>query len=296
VSLSSSQPVGLRVWVAGARPRTLGAVIAPVVIGTAAAVPSGPTIWWRAACALGVGIALQVGVNYANDYSDGVRGTDANRKGPIRLTATGLAKPEAVKRAAFISFGVAAAFGLALAIAVDLRLLIVGIAAIAAAWLYTGGPKPYGYSGLGELMVLVFFGFVATCGSCYVQISDVPAVAWYAATAVGLMACAVLLANNIRDVPTDIQAHKRTLAVRIGAPRARMLFVIAHAGAYLAVIAIGLQYPWALLGLLAIPLSVVPVTLVMTRTDPPSLVRALVGTGQADVALAVLVAIGLAVS
>ena len=163
-----------------------------------------------------VALALQVGVNYANDYSDGVRGTDKERKGPMRLTATGLATPGAVKRAAFLAFGVAAVAGLVLSLVVDPWLLLVGVAAIAAAWLYTGGPKPYGYLGLGEVMVLVFFGFVATVGSAYVQVEYVPGAAWWGSLVVGLLACAILVANNVRDIPTDAVTGKRTLAVRVG--------------------------------------------------------------------------------
>src|ERR1044071_4280814 len=201
-------------WVAGARPRTLPVSAAPVVVGTCAAVAEADgIIWWRAACALVVALALQVGVNYANDYSDGVRGTDKDRKGPVRLTATGLARPAAVKRAAFLSFGVAAVVGLVLCLVVNPWLLLVGAAAIGAAWLYTGGPKPYGYLGLGEVMVLVFFGFVATVGSAYVQIEEVPAAAWWGSLVVGVLACAILLAHNVRDVPTDAVTGKRTLAV-----------------------------------------------------------------------------------
>ena len=166
-------------WVQGARPRTLGAAVAPVLVGTSAAVADADGVrWGRAALAMVVALALQVGVNYANDYSDGVRGTDKDRKGPVRLTATGLATPGAVKRAAFLSFGVAAVAGLVLSLMVDPWLLLVGVAAIAAAWLYTGGPKPYGYLGLGEVMVLVFFGFVATVGSAYVQVEYVPGAAF----------------------------------------------------------------------------------------------------------------------
>src|ERR1700704_153977 len=223
-------------WVQGARPRTLGAAISPVLVGTAAAYADAErVIWWRAGAALVVALALQVGVNYANDYSDGVRGADADRVGPLRLTASRVAAPAAVRNAALIAFAVAAAAGLGLAIAVDLRLLVVGVVAISAAALYTGGPRPYGYSGLGELSVLVFFGVVATAGSAYVQLERVPATAWWGSLAVGLLACAVLLANNIRDVDTDRAAGKRTLAVRIGARRARALFVGCVAGAFVAV-------------------------------------------------------------
>jgi 1,4-dihydroxy-2-naphthoate octaprenyltransferase len=284
-------------WVQGARPRTLGAAIAPVLVGTSTAVADADgVIWWRAACALVVALALQVGVNYANDYSDGVRGTDAERKGPVRLTATGLATPSAVKRAAFLSFGVAAVVGGVLSLVVDPWLLVVGVAAIGAAWLYTGGPKPYGYLGLGEVMVLVFFGFVATVGSAYVQVEDVPAAAWWGSLVVGLLACAILLANNVRDVPTDAVTGKHTLAVRLGVQVARRLFVACYVGSFLAVVAIGISQPWALLGLLALPLAVSPVRTILTRTDPPSLVAVLVATSKLEIVVAVLVSVGLCLS
>jgi 1,4-dihydroxy-2-naphthoate polyprenyltransferase len=284
-------------WFQGARPRTLGAAISPVLVGTAAAYAEAERIiWWRAGAALVVALALQVGVNYANDYSDGVRGADADRVGPLRLTASRVAAPAAVRNAAVLVFAVAAGAGLALAIAVDLRLLIVGIVAIAAAALYTGGPRPYGYSGLGELAVLVFFGVVATAGSAYVQLERVPAMAWWGSLAVGLLACAILLANNIRDVETDRTAGKRTLAVRIGPRAARALFVGCVVGAFLAVAAVGVLQPLALIALAAVPLAVPPVRLVMTRSDPPPLVAALVGTARLQLVVAVLLTVGLVTS
>ena len=284
-------------WVAGARPRTLGAAVSPVLVGTAAAYADGdPVIWWRAVAALVVALGLQVGVNYANDYSDGVRGADTKRAGPLRLTASGVAAPAAVRNAAAVAFGVAAVAGLALAIAVDLRLLLVGAVAIAAAVLYTGGPRPYGYSGLGEVAVLVFFGFVATAGSAYVQLERVPTAAWWGAVAVGLLACAILLANNIRDVDTDRVAGKRTLPVRTGIGAARGVYAGCVAGAFVAVAAIGVLYPPALIALAAFPLALQPVRLVMTRRDPPSLVAALIGTARLEVVVAVLLALGLITS
>jgi 1,4-dihydroxy-2-naphthoate polyprenyltransferase len=284
-------------WFQGARPRTLGAAISPVLVGTAAAYAEAERVtWWRAGAALVVALALQVAVNYANDYSDGVRGADADRVGPLRLTASRVAAPAAVRNAAVIAFAVAAGAGLALAIAADLRLLIVGIVAIAAAALYTGGPRPYGYSGLGEVAVLVFFGIVATAGSAYVQLERVPATAWWGSLAVGLLACGILLANNIRDVDTDRAAGKRTLAVRIGARRARALFVGCIAGAFVAVAAVGALEPPALIALAAVPLAVPPVRLALTRSDPPSLVAALVGTARLQLVVAVLLTVGLVTS
>ena len=284
-------------WVAGARPRTLGAAISPVLVGTAAAyADADAVIWWRAVAALVVALALQIGVNYANDYSDGVRGTDTKRAGPLRLTASGVAAPAAVRNAAALAFGVAAVVGLALAVAVDLRLLLVGAVAIAAAVLYTGGPRPYGYSGLGEVAVLVFFGFVATAGSAYVQLESVPTAAWWGAVAVGLLACAILLANNIRDVDTDRVAGKRTLPVRTGVAAGRGVFAGCVAGAFVAVAAVGVVHPPALIALAALPLAVQPVRLVMTRRDPPSLVAALVGTARLELVVAVLLSLGLITS
>jgi 1,4-dihydroxy-2-naphthoate octaprenyltransferase len=284
-------------WVQGARPRTLGAAVAPVLLGTAAAVADADrVIWWRFAAAMTVALALQVGVNYANDYSDGVRGTDRDRKGPLRLTASGVATPLAVRRAATLAFAVAAFVGLVLSLIVNPWLLFVGVAAIAAAVLYTGGPVPLGYLGLGELMVLVFFGFVATVGSAYVQVDYVPGAAWWGSLVVGLLACAILLANNVRDVPTDTAAGKRTLAVRVGVPTARALFIACYVGSFAAVVAIGITQPWALLGLAALPLAIKPVRIMRGNTDPPSLVAALVATSRLEVVVGVLVSVGLCLS
>ena len=283
-------------WVEGARPRTLGAAVSPVLVGTAAASLEGPTIWWRAAAALGVALGMQVGVNYANDYSDGVRGTDAERKGPLRLTAAGLAAPGAVKRAAVLAFGFGGCVGALLAVVVDWRILIAGAAGIAAGALYSGGPRPYGYAGWGEVMVLIFFGFVATAGSAYVQVEHAGAAAWWGSLAVGLPAVGILLANNLRDVDTDRDAGKRTLAVRWGSGFARSLYAACTAGAFLAVVVIGTILPshrWALLGLGAVPFSIVPLRLVMRSGDTPSLVRALVGTARFQVVLAALLSVGL---
>jgi 1,4-dihydroxy-2-naphthoate polyprenyltransferase len=287
----------LGIWVKGARPRTLVAAVCPVLVGTAAAAAEGPLHPWRALAALVVALALQVGVNYANDYSDGVRGTDSPaRVGPTRLVAAGLAAPAAVRRAAAVAFAVAAVAGLALAVAVDLRLLLVGVAAIAAAVLYTGGPRPYGYAGFGELAVLVFFGVVATCGSAYVQLGRVPPAALAASVPVGLGAVAILLANNVRDVDGDRAAGKRTLVVRLGRARARHLFAAVVAGMFLVVALLGLARPPALLALAALPLAVRPVRLVRDRTDGPGLVAALAGAARLQLAVSVLLAAGLWVS
>jgi 1,4-dihydroxy-2-naphthoate octaprenyltransferase len=284
----------MRTWVLGARPRTLVAAVCPVLVGTAVAASEGPVVAWRALAALVVALALQVGVNYANDYSDGLRGTDnPGRLGPTRLTASGLAAPAAVRRAAAAAFAAAALAGLALAVAVDLRLLLVGLAAIAAAVLYTGGPRPYGYAGFGELAVLAFFGVVATCGSAYVQLERVPAAALAASLPVGLGAVAILLANNVRDVDGDRLAGKRTLAVRLGRARARGLFVAVVAAMFASAALLGLARPPVLLTLAAIPLAVVPVRLVRTRSDGPGLVAALGATARLQLAVSLLLTAGL---
>jgi len=283
----------VRLWYEGARPKTLGAAVAPVVVGTAAGTLDGPFNLPRALAALVVALALQVAVNYANDYSDGVRGTDAQRRGPVRLTATGLATPKAVRNAAVISFGIAAVVGAILSLVVNPWLLLIGAAAIAAAVGYTGGPRPYGYLGLGEVMVLVFFGFVATVGSAYVQHTTIPAVTWVAALAVGLPACGILLANNVRDVDTDRATGKRTIAVRIGAPRARLLYVACIAGALTAAVACSAWEPWAAIAIAATPLAIPPVRAMLTRHDPPGLIAALVGTVRFQLVLCGLLAIGL---
>ena len=287
----------MNIWVAGARPRTLAVSAAPVVVGTCAAYQIADTvIWWRAIAALIVALALQVGVNYANDYSDGVRGTDSERRGPVRLTASGLASPEAVKRAAGISFLLAACAGLVLSLVVNPWLLLVGVAAIAAGVLYTGGPRPYGYIGLGELMVLIFFGFVATMGSTYVQIEDVPVSALWGSFVVGLPTVAVLLANNIRDIPTDAVSGKKTLAVRIGPLAARQLYSLCLAGSFVFVSLMCLDAPWVVLAFLSIPFVIRPLHLVLTRVDPPGLVAGLIGTVRFTIVISALTGLGLALS
>lgn len=210
------------IWIAGARPKTLGAAIAPVIVGTAfAGYDAEPTNF---ILALLVALALQIGVNYANDYSDGVRGTDDDRVGPIRLVGSGLAKPEAVKRAAFLSFFVAAFAGLILSARTEWYLLIIGALAIIAAWTYTGGPKPYGYQALGEISVFLFFGLVATLGTYFVQVGSISWTVILAAISMGLLATAILNVNNLRDLERDAKSGKRTLAVRLGAARTRTLY------------------------------------------------------------------------
>ena len=229
-------------WLEGARPRTLPAAVAPVAAGSGAAAAVDGFDLGRALLALLVAVALQVAVNYANDYSDGVRGTDADRVGPLRLVGSGVATPKAVKLAALLAFLVAAAAGLALAALVSWWLVAVGAACIVAAWFYTGGRSPYGYRGLGEVSVFVFFGLVATVGTTFVQARDVTSISVLAGIGCGALACAILVANNLRDIPTDVTAGKRTLAVRLGDRRTRLLYVALVLTAYAVVVLIALQH------------------------------------------------------
>ncbi|WP_209720446.1 1,4-dihydroxy-2-naphthoate polyprenyltransferase [Marmoricola sp. OAE513] len=212
-------------WIEGARPRTLPAAVAPVLAGTGIAAYSHVEVWWKAGLALLVSLLLQVGVNYANDYSDGIRGTDDDRVGPLRLVGSGVAQPDAVKAAAFTAFGAAGVAGLALAASTSWWLVAVGAVSILAAWFYTGGKKPYGYLGLGEVMVFVFFGLVAVLGTVYVQAEEINGSSWMAAIGIGAIACAILVANNLRDIPTDTVAGKNTLAVKLGDDWTRGLYV-----------------------------------------------------------------------
>lgn len=280
-------------WVAGARPRTLPLALCPVLVGTAASAESLHLSWWKMAMAAAVALCLQVGVNYANDYSDGMRGTDTRRRGPMRLTASGTAAPMAVRRAALLSFLIASAAGLVLAVAVDIRLLVVGVVCMAGAWFYSGGRRPYGYAGYGELAVLFFFGFVATIGSAYVQRHAVPDEAWWGSLVVGLPACAVLLANNLRDLDSDEAAGKRTLAVRLGAEVTAKTFVALLAAGFAAVIPIGIGHPAAFIALVALPLTIDPALRVLRKADPSSLVRALANTVKLAAVMAVLLSFGL---
>ena len=286
-------------WFAGARPRTLPAAVVPVAVGTAVAASQGDLVWWRVAAAAVVALAMQVATNYANDYSDGVRGTDTDRVGPLRLVASGTAPPGSVKRAALLSFAVAGVAGLALAAAAGWGLLLVGAASMAAGWLYTGGPKPYGYSGFGEVFVFVFFGLVATVGSAYVQLEEVTALAVVAAVPVGLWSVSMLVVNNLRDRPRDATAGKRTVAVRIGdrATRAMYVAILAVAAAVIVVIGVGpeaVRRPWALLALLASPLAVAPVRIVRSGAVGPALIAALGATGRYQLAAGALLSVGIA--
>ena len=281
-------------WLAGARPKTLPAAVSPVLVGTALAGAS--WIPLRAILALIVALALQVGVNYANDYSDGVRGTDRSRVGPVRLVGQGLAPANRVRNAAFTSFAVAALAGLTLvSVSGYWWLLIVGAASIAAAWLYTGGPRPYGYAGFGELFVFVFFGLVPVLGTLYVQTGGIDGTAVFAAVGVGALACAILVTNNLRDIPTDARVGKRTLAVRLGDRRTRRLYVLLIVVAFTMVALMAITSAWILLGLLAVPWAISPLRVVIAGAIGPDLVPALVSTGRLVIAYALTLSLGLLV-
>jgi 1,4-dihydroxy-2-naphthoate octaprenyltransferase len=282
-------------WVEGARPRTLPAALAPVAVGTGAALGLGAVAPGRAVLALVVALALQVAVNYANDYSDGVRGTDADRVGPLRLVGSGAASAPAVRRAAVAAFGVACVAGLALvAVSGTWWLLAVGAAAVVAAWTYTGGRRPYGYLGLGEVFVFVFFGLVAVLGTTYTQAGTVSAAAVAGAVGIGLLACAILVANNLRDVPTDAADGQHNLDVRLGEGRTRGLYVGLLVSAFVLVPAAAVARPWALLALLAVRLAVAPARLVLTGARGMALVAVLRDTGRLELVYGVLLGIGLA--
>ena len=289
----------LGVWWHGARPRTLGASVAPVLVGMAAA---GRAVAWRSVAALVVAVALQVGANYANDYHDGVRGVDTERRaGPPRLVASGLASPRAVLAAAAACIGVAGVAGLALALATTLWLVPLGALAMAALWLYSGGPRPYAGLGLGEVSVFVFFGLMATAGTAYVNAERVSEAAWWASVPMGLLIVAILEANNVRDIETDAAAGRRTLAVRIGDRAARRLYRALVAGAYAAVVAgalVGITAPghglpmWALLALAPWPLAIRTMERIGSA-EGAALVPVLVDTSLLTVAFGALLALGL---
>jgi 1,4-dihydroxy-2-naphthoate octaprenyltransferase len=271
-------------WIEGARPRTLPAAVAPVLAGTGVAYWEHSEIWWKAGLALVVSLLLQVGVNYANDYSDGIRGTDDDRVGPLRLVGSGLARPDSVKAAAFGSFGAAAIAGLALAVSTSWWLVLVGAVSILAAWYYTGGKKPYGYLGLGEVMVFVFFGLVAVLGTVYVQVEDIPGYAWAPAVGIGAIACAILVANNLRDIPTDTIAGKRTLAVKLGDSRTRVFYVLLTSTAFAVLFALAASTSWwASLGFLGfIPLLRAELVVLKDRATGPALIPVLQFTGVGE--------------
>jgi 1,4-dihydroxy-2-naphthoate octaprenyltransferase len=282
-------------WLSGARPRTLPAACSPVIAGTGLAVFEQGASWVAAVLALVVSLALQVGVNYANDYSDGIRGTDTNRVGPQRLVGSGLASPPLVKRAAFVSFGIACLAGLGLVIMTQQWwLLVVGVACVLAAWYYTGGKRPYGYLGLGEVFVFVFFGLVAVCGTVYVQVGKVSLATLLTGVWVGALACAILVANNLRDIQGDQQTGKRTLATRLGDARTRVWYLLLVAlSASLIVVAALLTSWWSLLGLAGLVLIIPALRTVMSGASGLALIGVLKATGMAELASSVGFAAGL---
>jgi 1,4-dihydroxy-2-naphthoate octaprenyltransferase len=283
-------------WVEGARPRTLPNAVAPVLVGTGAAAWLGSEVWWKAALALVVSLALIVGVNYANDYSDGIRGTDDDRAGPVRLVGSRLASPRAVLAAAVISLGVAAAAGLALALVSEPWLIAMGAACIAGAWLYTGGANPYGYRGLGEVAVFVFFGLVAVLGTQFTQALRVDWVGGLLAVSIGALSSAVLVANNLRDIPTDETSGKITLAVRLGDARTRVLYQALVALPFLLTAVLMLATPWCAVGFLALPLAVRAGRPVRSGLTGRELIPVLRDTGMAMLVWAVLLTTALIVA
>ncbi|MDF1487070.1 1,4-dihydroxy-2-naphthoate polyprenyltransferase [Tessaracoccus caeni] len=284
----------IRPWVMGARPRTLPAAVAPILAGTALAALEDAVDPLLVALCLAVALALQVGVNYANDYSDGVRGTDDQRVGPTRLVASGLASPKAVKAAAFLSFGVAALAGLIVVVLIgQWWLLAVGVACILAGWFYTGGSKPYGYLGLGEIFVFVFFGLVATVGTGYVQTLGAPPHAWLAGSSVGALASAILVANNLRDIPTDRQTGKNTLAVRLGDRGTRLFFAGLCVLSVLSVVGVAaLTSWWCLLALAGCALLAKPLRIVLGGAMGRGLIPVIQSTGFAEIGIGLGLLIG----
>jgi 1,4-dihydroxy-2-naphthoate octaprenyltransferase len=284
-------------WIAGARPRTLPAAVAPVLAGTAVALWEDGAIWWKALLALAVSLLLQVGVNYANDYSDGVRGTDDDRVGPMRLVGSGAATARSVRAAALGALAAAGLVGLVLAATTSWWLVAVGALCILAAWFYTGGSRPYGYLGLGEVMVFVFFGLVAVVGTAYVQTQDLHLAALWAGIGVGALACAILVANNLRDIAGDEVAGKRTLAVVLGDERTRHLFGLLVDAAAVALVGVALTTTWyVLLALVAAPAAVRAVSTVLgDRATGPALVPVLQQTGIAELLYAAGILVGVAV-
>ncbi len=284
-----------REWLAGTRPRTLPAAVVPVLIGTGVALGYSRFSWWRALLALVVALALQVGVNFANDYSDGVRGSDAKRVGPVRLVAAGLAPPRQVLLAALGCFFVAGLAGLALAAVTSWWLVAVGAACVAAAWFYTGGPRPYGYSGLGEVFVFAFFGVVAVAGTAYVQMDRFSWLGLAASVPAGLLACGLLMVNNLRDIRTDAQAGKRTLAVMLGDGRSRGTYVATLLVPFGVAGLLAVFRPFTLLVVLALPLVRMPVRSVWAGASGPALIKALGQTGRLQLAFGIAFTIGLAI-
>ncbi len=288
-------PMPRAVWVRGARPRTLPAAISPVLVGTAVASATGGVIWWRAAACLVIAAALQIATNYANDYSDGVRGADTGRVGPMRLVASGAVRPKAVLAAAAVCFAVAAVAGLVLAIVVGPQRVAVGAACSAAGWFYTGGPRPYGYAGYGELFVFVFFGLVAVVGTAYVQTSKLDALGGIAAVPVGLLAVALLVANNLRDIEGDRRVGKKTLAARVGERWTRLIYAAAVLLPFVLLWPLAEMRPWAALAAVALPIAAALARKVLRGASGVDLVGVLGGTGMLALVFAAILTAGIAI-
>ena len=285
-------------WIAGARPRTLSAAFAPIAIGVGIAFGAGAFNAVRSALALIVALALQIGVNYSNDYSDGIRGTDRVRVGPVRLVGQGLARPLAVRRVAFTFFGIAMVAGTVLVfLTAQWWLFAVGATCVAAAWFYTGGSRPYGYAGLGELFVFIFFGLIPVTGTVYVQTLQLSATSLWAGVGVGALSCSILIANNLRDIPSDTEHGKRTLAVRLGDPDTRKLFYATVAVAFSApAITAFIATPFTLLAFLALPFAIQPLRLIARGALGPALIPVLKSTGILLFIYGITFGLGLALS
>lgn len=288
----------INLWIQGARPKTLPAAIAPVVVGAACAQLESSTQnnWLNAVFALVVSLALQVAVNYANDYSDGIRGTDKNRVGPLRLVGSGAKKPTEVKKATFLAFGVAAVFGFVLAATTTWWLLLVGVFCFLAGWFYTGGKHPYGYLGFGEVFVFIFFGVVATMGTTFVINEQLTLVSFLASVVVGCLACALLAVNNLRDIAGDQISNKKTLAVRIGESGARKFYILLFIVAGFAVILISLSYSAAMIAMLGLAAAVKPIKRVYAGATGADLIDVLVMTGRVQILVAISLSVGLLIS
>jgi 1,4-dihydroxy-2-naphthoate octaprenyltransferase len=288
----------INLWIQGARPKTLPAAIAPVVVGAACAQLESSTQnnWLNAVFALAVSLALQVAVNYANDYSDGIRGTDKNRVGPLRLVGSGAKKPADVKKATFLAFGVAAVFGFVLAATTTWWLLLVGVFCFLAGWFYTGGKHPYGYLGFGEVFVFIFFGVVATMGTTFVINEQLTLVSFLASVVVGCLACALLAVNNLRDIAGDQISNKKTLAVRIGESGARKFYISLFIVAGFAVTLIALSYSAALIAMLGLAVAVKPIKRVYAGATGADLIDVLVLTGRVQILVAISLSVGLLIS